>query len=104
MSSTTKTVLIVAGTAVGAYVLLRALAPAPAYPRYGYGSSANTAASLVGLLPAAGNFFSNLFASPPPIQNAPGGGGFIISSEEQTHVDEYNAQPGTVFGIAGIDY
>src|SRR5262245_42668720 len=99
MNGTLKTVLIIGGVGVGVFLVLRALAPRPAPPRAGAGSSAVALAS--GLLPAAGNFFSNLFSSPPPIQST--SGGFVISADEQTHIDEYNAQ-GDVFGIAGIDY
>ncbi len=60
MSSTAKTVLIVAGAGVGVFVLLKVLSP-PSLPRQPASSSAGTVQGLIGLGTSIGGALKGLF-------------------------------------------
>jgi hypothetical protein len=110
MSGTAKTVLIVAGIGVGAYVVAKLVAPKPATNLSVFGnSSAATAGIAQGAIAGlAGLFTGNASSSsnPAPLP-AYGTAGNLTPAEvkqQDAQVGAYDAQPGTVYGIAGVDY
>jgi hypothetical protein len=110
MSGTVKTVLIVGGIGVGAYVLAKALAPKPSTNLSVFGNSgAATAGIAQGAIAGIASLFSGNAASSsnPPSLPAYGTAGNLTPAEvkqQDAQVGAYDAQGGTVFGIAGIDY
>jgi hypothetical protein len=108
VSGTAKTVLIVGGVAVGAYVILKALAPArpssPSYSLFG-GSSSSTAAGVTqGVIQGFANIFSSSSSkSPSGYDQNPG----AVIQGDRAGIASYDAQGSSsapVYGIAGIDY
>jgi hypothetical protein len=63
VSGAVKTVLVVGGVAVGAFVLLKVLAPAPASTGVRPGQTSSTAASLIGLIPSVVSAGQSIFGS-----------------------------------------
>ena len=64
MSTTAKTVLIVAGAGVGVFILLKVLSPSPAtLPKQSNSSSAGTLQGLIGLAGGIKNLFSSSSSS-----------------------------------------
>jgi hypothetical protein len=113
VTDTVKTVLLVGGTAVGAFLLIKAFAPgSPASP--GARAPRNTDVISLGGLSSLASAFGGLFgggsssssptAAPQLIDSA---GGFLGTRQEWKDVADYDAQ-GTaanpVYGIAGIDF
>ncbi len=104
--TTTQTVLVVGGVAVGAFVLLKVLAPPPAVLAK---PKANTDTinvnSLIGLGGAlAGLLGSSGSGSKPGAAVYDSPSGLVATRDEWQNIADYNAQPGTQFGIAGLDY
>jgi hypothetical protein len=106
--TTTQTVLVVGGVAVGAFVLLKVLAPPPAVLTK---AKANTDVvslnSLVGLGGALASAFGGSSSSagsktPAAVFDTPSG--LAATKDEWQNITDYNAQPGTQYGIAGLDY
>lgn len=69
MSQTGKTVLIAGGVVVGAYVLMKFLAPPPAVNR-GATSSTSGLAGIIGNVAALGSGIANLFGKSSPTSSA----------------------------------
>jgi hypothetical protein len=107
--STGKVVLIVGGVAVGAFVLLKMLAPSPLANRSAPKSGTDLVGGINGILGAAGAF-KGLFSSGSSNQAAAvidTPSGLMATRDEWKQIGAYDAQ-GTadapVFGIAGLDY
>jgi len=73
MSETTKTVLIVGGVAVGAFVLLKAIAPSPGIAAYGKQPANTATASIQGLI-GIGSALKGLFSSGGSSSSSPSSG------------------------------
>lgn len=108
MSGTAKTLLIVGGVAVGAYVLLKAVAPGPSRSSYSLfgGSSSSTAAGITqGAIQGFANIFSSTGTSSHP--SSFDSSATSVRQSDAAGISQYDAQ-GTsdtpVVGIAGIDY
>lgn len=99
--TTTQTVLLVGGTALGAFVLLKLLAPpTPVVSKPKASTDVVSLNGLIGLGTAVAGFLSNRGSGEPPIS----GGHYDFGAAEQANIDAYNAQPGQQYGIAGVDY
>jgi len=108
VSGTVKTVLIVGGAAVGAFVLFKALAPSSA-PKYKAPRADTDLVTLSGLVGLGKGVFDSFGGSSggsqsaaPAIIDTPSG--FYLTPAEAKNVADYNAQAGTQYGIYGIDY
>jgi hypothetical protein len=99
MSPTTKTVLLVGGAAVGAFVLARLLAPKPTTSVSLFGNGAGVSQ---GLLSGLGSFVSSLtktnFSGMTPQEVRGSDLANTLSYDSQGTYD----QP--VYGMAGLDY
>ncbi len=112
MSETTKTILIVGGVAVGVVVLFKALSPSPALaggakPPPKSITDSISVSGLVGLGTSLFNAFgggstATGAAHAPVLIDSPAG--FVATRDEWQNIADYNAQPGTQYGIAGVDY
>ncbi len=100
MSSSTKTVLLVGGAAVGAYLLAKALAPKPSTNISLFGSGAGLAQ---GVFSGLGSLVSSLTKSSPGPNPTPQ----EVRGSDLANTLSYDSQ-GTydqpVYGIAGLDY
>jgi hypothetical protein len=113
VSPTVKTVLIVGGIAAGAFVVAKLVAPAPrgATNLSVFGNSSAASAGIAqGAIAGIANLFSgNASNSSNPSASVPayGSAGNLTPAEvkqQDAQVGAYDAQSGTVYGIAGIDY
>lgn len=111
MSPTVKTVLIVGGIAAGAFVVAKLVAPKPATNLSVFGNSSAASAGIAqgAIAGLAGLFSGNASSSSNPSSSVPayGSAGNLTPAEvkqQDAQVGAYDAQPGTVYGIAGIDY
>lgn len=106
MTSGVKIALIVGGTAVGAFVLLRMLAPSPTLPSGGAKNNSDLT-SIQGILGLGSSIFgafgrSGGSSTPAAVYDTPSG--FVATKQEWQNIADYNAQPGDQYGIAGLDY
>ncbi len=111
MTGTVKTVLIVGGVAIGVVLLFKVLSPSPAAAAAGIKSGTSKPTDIVSL--------SGIFSLGAAALGALGGGGgtshstaavydtpggLVATKDEWQNIADYNAQPGTQYGIAGLDY
>jgi len=106
MNTTTKTILIAGGAVVGAFILMRFLAPTTSAPKQGQPSSTSSLGSLIGNIASIGGAVSSLFGSGKSdtttyTTHYTDQGEFIVPAG----ASNYGTATGTGgYGIAGLDY